>query len=73
MCRVTSADNSMTMEVGAEAQQGADTAVAEAEAQQITQAQIATLTQVTMSSGPCDDMIILLFVYFFTVSGCGSE
>lgn len=43
----------MTMEVGAEAQQGADTAVAETEAQQITQAQIATLTQVTMSS-PCD-------------------
>lgn len=40
----------MTMEVGAEAQQGADTAVAETEAQQITQAQIATLTQVTMSS-----------------------
>lgn len=40
----------MTMEAGAEAQQGADTAVAETEAQQITQAQIATLTQVTTSS-----------------------
>lgn len=40
----------MTMEVGVEAQQGAETAVAETEAQQITQAQIATLTQVTMST-----------------------
>ncbi|KAF4086864.1 hypothetical protein AMELA_G00089250 [Ameiurus melas] len=41
----------MTMEVGAEAQQGADTAVAETEAHQITQAQIATLTQVTVGAG----------------------
>lgn len=41
----------MTMESGAEAQQGADTAVAEIESQQITQAQIATLAQVTMSAG----------------------
>lgn len=49
----------MTMEAGAEAQQGAETAVAETETQQITQAQIATLTQVTMSTSslltnPCD-------------------
>ncbi|KAI5106860.1 cyclic AMP-responsive element-binding protein 1 isoform X1 [Silurus meridionalis] len=43
--------NSMTMEVGVEAQQGADTAVAETEAQQITQAQIATLAQVTVGAG----------------------
>ncbi|KAI4890667.1 hypothetical protein NFI96_019931 [Prochilodus magdalenae] len=41
----------MTMESGAEAQQGADTAVAETESQQITQAQIATLTQVTVGAG----------------------
>lgn len=60
-----SADNSMTMEVGAEAQQGADTAVAETEAQQITQAQIATLTQVTMSTrslftNPCDHFRLVI-------------
>lgn len=53
----------MTMEVGAEAQQGADTAVAETEAQQITQAQIATLTQVTMSSQ----------LGYIAVSGCVTE
>uniref|UniRef100_A0A8B9L1V0 cAMP responsive element binding protein 1b n=1 Tax=Astyanax mexicanus TaxID=7994 RepID=A0A8B9L1V0_ASTMX len=41
----------MTMESGAEAQQGADTAVAETETQQITQAQIATLAQVTVGAG----------------------
>ncbi|XP_030642036.1 cyclic AMP-responsive element-binding protein 1b [Chanos chanos] len=41
----------MTMESGAEAQQGADTAVSESESQQIAQAQIATLTQVTMPAG----------------------
>lgn len=43
--------NSMTMESGADAQQGADTAVSETENQQITQAQIATLAQVTMAAG----------------------
>lgn len=36
----------MTMESGADAQQGADTAVSENENQQLTQAQIATLAQV---------------------------
>uniref|UniRef100_A0A8C2A3R5 cAMP responsive element binding protein 1b n=1 Tax=Cyprinus carpio TaxID=7962 RepID=A0A8C2A3R5_CYPCA len=41
----------MTMESGADAQQGADTAVSETENQQITQAQIATLAQVTMAAG----------------------
>lgn len=39
------------MESGADAQQGADTAVSETESQQITQAQIATLAQVTMAAG----------------------
>lgn len=58
----------MTMEAGAEAQQGADTAVAETEAQQITQAQIATLTQVTMSTGslltnPCDHTCLVTYRY----------
>ncbi|KTG41466.1 hypothetical protein cypCar_00002316, partial [Cyprinus carpio] len=43
--------NSMTMESGADAQQGADTAVSETENQQITQAQLATLAQVTMAAG----------------------
>ncbi|XP_051566683.1 cyclic AMP-responsive element-binding protein 1-like isoform X2 [Myxocyprinus asiaticus] len=43
--------SSMTMESGADAQQGADTAVSETESHQITQAQIATLAQVTMSAG----------------------
>uniref|UniRef100_A0A672K6P5 Cyclic AMP-responsive element-binding protein 1 n=1 Tax=Sinocyclocheilus grahami TaxID=75366 RepID=A0A672K6P5_SINGR len=41
----------MTMESGADAQQGADTAVSETENQQITQAQFATLAQVTMAAG----------------------
>ncbi|ROL55060.1 Cyclic AMP-responsive element-binding protein 1 [Anabarilius grahami] len=41
----------MTMESGADAQQGADTAVSENESQQLTQAQIATLAQVTMAAG----------------------
>uniref|UniRef100_A0A9J7XED3 cAMP responsive element binding protein 1b n=1 Tax=Cyprinus carpio carpio TaxID=630221 RepID=A0A9J7XED3_CYPCA len=41
----------MTMESGADAQQGADTAVSETENQHITQAQIATLAQVTMAAG----------------------
>ncbi|XP_016089232.1 cyclic AMP-responsive element-binding protein 1-like [Sinocyclocheilus grahami] len=41
----------MIMESGADAQQGADTAVSETENQQITQAQIATLAQVTMAAG----------------------
>uniref|UniRef100_A0A8C2FH88 KID domain-containing protein n=1 Tax=Cyprinus carpio TaxID=7962 RepID=A0A8C2FH88_CYPCA len=41
----------MTMESGADAQQGADTAVSETENQQITQAQLATLAQVTMAAG----------------------
>ncbi|XP_026851537.2 cyclic AMP-responsive element-binding protein 1b [Electrophorus electricus] len=41
----------MTMESGTEAQQGADTAVAETETQHITQAQIATLAQVTVGAG----------------------
>ncbi|CAM4603390.1 unnamed protein product [Leuciscus chuanchicus] len=41
----------MTMESGADAQQGAETAVSENENQQLTQAQIATLGQVTMAAG----------------------
>ncbi|XP_056611350.1 cyclic AMP-responsive element-binding protein 1b [Triplophysa dalaica] len=41
----------MTMESGTDAQQGADTAVSENETQQITQAQLATLAQVTMAAG----------------------
>ncbi|KAI7808806.1 cyclic AMP-responsive element-binding protein 1b [Triplophysa rosa] len=41
----------MTMESGTDAQQGADTAVSETESQQITQAQLATLAQVTMAAG----------------------
>ncbi|KPP59123.1 cyclic AMP-responsive element-binding protein 1-like [Scleropages formosus] len=41
----------MTMESGADAQQGADAAVSETESQQIAQAQIATLTQVSMAAG----------------------
>ncbi|MFT7815789.1 cyclic AMP-responsive element-binding protein 1 isoform X1 [Arapaima gigas] len=41
----------MTMESGADAQQAGDTAVTETESQQITQAQIATLTQVSMAAG----------------------
>lgn len=40
----------MTMESGADAQQGADTAVSETENQQITHAQIATLAQVGTQS-----------------------
>lgn len=40
----------MTMESGADAQQGADTAVSETENQLITQAQIATLAQVGTQS-----------------------
>lgn len=40
----------MTMESGADAQQGADTAVSENENQQLTQAQIATLAQVRIQS-----------------------
>ncbi|KAJ8415065.1 hypothetical protein AAFF_G00007630 [Aldrovandia affinis] len=40
----------MTMESAAESQQGADTAVSETEAQQITHAQIASLAQVTMAA-----------------------
>uniref|UniRef100_A0A6Q2XS34 Uncharacterized protein n=1 Tax=Esox lucius TaxID=8010 RepID=A0A6Q2XS34_ESOLU len=41
----------MTMESGAEVQQGGDTAVSESESQQIAQAQIATLAQVSMAAG----------------------
>ncbi|XP_073711290.1 cyclic AMP-responsive element-binding protein 1b [Misgurnus anguillicaudatus] len=41
----------MTMESGADAQQGGDTAVSDTESQQITQAQLATLAQVTMAAG----------------------
>lgn len=41
----------MKMESAAEAQQGAETAVTETESQQITQAQIATLAQVSMATG----------------------
>ncbi|XP_062287525.1 cyclic AMP-responsive element-binding protein 1b isoform X1 [Scomber scombrus] len=41
----------MKMESAAEAQQGTETAVIETENQQITQAQLATLAQVTMSTG----------------------
>ncbi|KAG1946054.1 cyclic AMP-responsive element-binding protein 1b isoform X2 [Pimephales promelas] len=41
----------MTMESGADTQQGAETAVSENENQQLTQAQIATLGQVTMAAG----------------------
>lgn len=58
----------MTMEAGVEAQQGADTAVAETEAQQITQAQIATLTQVTISS-PCDQVSSITHQICDTVGG----
>lgn len=38
---------SMTMESGAEVHQGGDTAVSETDSQQISQAQIATLAQVS--------------------------
>ncbi|XP_028820359.1 cyclic AMP-responsive element-binding protein 1b [Denticeps clupeoides] len=41
----------MTMESGAEVQQGADAAVSETESHQISQAQIATLAQVSMAAG----------------------
>ncbi|KAM9447313.1 cyclic AMP-responsive element-binding protein 1 isoform 5-T6 [Salvelinus alpinus] len=41
----------MTMESGAEVHQGGDTAVSETESQQISQAQIATLAQVSMAAG----------------------
>ncbi|XP_065107719.1 cyclic AMP-responsive element-binding protein 1b [Paramisgurnus dabryanus] len=41
----------MTMESGADAQQGGDAAVSENDSQQITQAQLATLAQVTMAAG----------------------
>lgn len=64
----------MTMEAGAEAQQGADTAVAETEAQQITQAQIATLTQVTTSTWkPAHQSISSSLLGHVTVSGCETE
>ncbi|KAJ8255969.1 hypothetical protein COCON_G00198330 [Conger conger] len=42
--------NSMTMESAVESQQGADAAVSEADSAQITQAQIASLAQVTMAA-----------------------
>lgn len=42
---------SMTMESGAEVHQGGDTAVSETDSQQISQAQIATLAQVSMAAG----------------------
>ncbi|KAG7467231.1 hypothetical protein MATL_G00151160 [Megalops atlanticus] len=42
--------NSMTMESAAESQQGADTAVSETDSQQIAQAQIASLAQVSMAA-----------------------
>ncbi|CAB1328610.1 unnamed protein product, partial [Coregonus sp. 'balchen'] len=41
----------MTMESGAEVHQGGDTAVSETDSQQISQAQIATLAQVSMAAG----------------------
>ncbi|XP_038576976.1 cyclic AMP-responsive element-binding protein 1b isoform X3 [Micropterus salmoides] len=46
-----SAAQPMKMESAVEAQHGVETAVTEAENQQITQAQIATLAQVTMTTG----------------------